>query len=142
MSNLSAKDKKLQKKWYDKLKKEGFVDIEQDEDTLKSWHSQLFINRHTNFTEKSGKREAKFDATWFTSQEEYYRLAGIFLHDHEFKSDIEKLIWELHSAGENKASIYRELVSRNRKVHREGIYKIIKTLANIMVEELCQSKKT
>jgi hypothetical protein len=141
LSTATSKYKKLQKKWYDKLKKEGFEDIEQDEDHLKQWDSQLFITRHTNFTSKSGKKEAHFDATWFKSQEEYYQLAGAFLHEHEFDSKVDKVIWELHSEGMPNTEIYKELVKRKSKVYQEGIRKTISKLAKVMVEKACQPPK-
>lgn len=146
MDNKSAKFKQLQAKWYKKLASEGFEDIEQDEDNLKKWDSQHFIARHTNFVGASKGAKSlgdgnKFDATWFRSQEEYYQLAGVFLHQHSFENPKEKLIWQMHSEGKASAEIYRILKKRRMKVYRDGVLKIVKRLVEVMVSQ-CQPKKT
>lgn len=134
---LSAKDKKLQAQWYKRLAKEGFEDIEQDEDNLKRWDSMYFISRHTNFKGRGagGAKDAKFSAIQFESRQEYYQLAGAFLHEHEFETDKERLIWELHASGENLIDIYRTLKKMNKKVYLEGIDKTIKRLSEAMVKK-------
>lgn len=132
--------KKLQAKWYKKLEKDGFEDIEQDEDNLKQWASTYFISRYTNFVGKSGKKDKAYDATWFTSQIEYYQMAGRFLHEHTFQSPAEKLIWQLHSEGVPNTGIYKELIRRGRKMYQDGVNKIVNTLKKQMVSA-CQVKK-
>lgn len=142
MTKKQAEFKKLQDKWYKKLEKSGFEDIEQADGNLKQWHSQYFITRHTTFEGKSSwNKKKKLDATWFTSQEEYYQLAGAFLHDHEFSSKTEKLIWEMHSNGMSQVDIYKALLKKGNKVYRDGIRNVVNTLAKIMVDK-CQLKKT
>lgn len=76
--------KALQKLWYEKLKSEGFDDIE-DGPYLKEWDSFYFQTRH--------------EPQSFSLKHEYYYLAEHFLTSFEFKSEIEKEIWRLHSEG-------------------------------------------
>ncbi len=88
--------KKLKDKWYGKLEKSGFKDIEHDEDFLQ--------NPSTPF----GRADT---AQYNQSKEEYYRLAGHFLHDHKFTNDTEKRVWELHQSGVGTREIARRLPS-------------------------------
>jgi len=98
-SNKKQPFKKLQNEWYKKLKDSGFEDIETPGGFLKGLSSS------------SGKPSNKEGYSWGErelynkSKEEYYRLAGHFLHDYKFESNIEKFIWELHSNGVSVRSI-------------------------------------
>lgn len=137
--------KKLQDKWYKKLKDSGFEDIEQDEQRLKRWDSMYFITRHTSFVGNSAKQVAgshrKLSTDQFKSQQEYYQLAGVFLHNHQFKDSKERTIWELHSEGYPTSDIYKVMKAKKQAVYLEGIHKTIKALAKIMVDQ-CHPKKT
>jgi hypothetical protein len=118
--------KELQAKWYAKLEKKGFVDVEQDEDKLKAWHSHRFQNQNN-----TNDMEAK---------QEYYRMAGIFLYEHEFKDDWERKVWELHSDGVVSSEISKILKKLNMKHYEDGVYKTVKDLAEVMVKK-CQYKR-
>ena len=62
--SLNNKDfQKLQAQWYDKLKKTGFEDAEQSNGALKCWSATKFK-----------------DTSRVKAKEEYFRLAGHFLH--------------------------------------------------------------
>lgn len=76
--------KKLKDKWYKKLEKSGFEDVESDEYNLKSWSSVLFLRK----TPESWEAKAT-----------YYQMASNFLEEYKFDSNIEKTIWEYHSNG-------------------------------------------
>lgn len=116
----------LDKKWKNKLKKSGFNDIEQDEDHLKQWHSRYFMSR--------------FHPNTFKSQQEYYQLAGAFLHEYAFATPLERMVWECHSEGMAIKQIYNHLVEQDCKMHLSGIRRVVKNLTKIMVDQ-CQSKK-
>lgn len=92
----------LKTKWYQKLQKSGFEDVESDEDNLKQWDSSLF-KRYSPHT-----AEAK---------QEYFRLAGHFLNSHKFESKREKLIWSLHAEGLSFNDIGKKLKSLGYKIH-------------------------
>lgn len=84
----SPKFKKLQKKWYDKLAKSGFQEIEDTNsprEMLKQWHNNYFRNKNRQLT--------------FKEKETYFKNATWFLHSHVFETSLEKRIWEAHSDG-------------------------------------------
>lgn len=116
--------KALQKIWYEKLKKSGFVDIEDTNSSkqyLKSWHSIYF---HCRYTPQS-----------FEEKQEYYRRAGIFLHDHKFDSRLEKAIWSLHSEGMSIQKIGHELnLSSTNGNWKNSVPYILKKLTRIMLD--------
>ena len=86
----TKKFKDLQKKWYSKLKEEGFKEIEDtnsDKEFIKTWDSKYF----------SIKYKASPDA--YEAKAEYYRAATSFLESHQFKDVIEKEVWSMHAEG-------------------------------------------
>lgn len=110
----TKKFKTLQKKWYDKLKKEGFQDIESDENNLKEWTSVFFSRR---------------DPHRMASRMEYFSYATRFLNDHEFADNKEKTIWELHSNGKSFTEIAAIIKKKRYKRHnRSYVYLVIKDL--------------
>lgn len=120
MNNQTKELKKLQTKWYAKLKKEGFDDIEQLDGNLKVWHSQFFKVRH--------------NATLFQAKEDYYRAAGHFLHDHKFKDERERLIWTLHSDAVSVANIVKALKKKRYTAYADLVHGTIKELSQIMLD--------
>lgn len=113
--------KKLQAEWYKKLKNEGFVDIEQDEDTLKTWAS-------SDFTEKT--RQA---STLYSQRAEYYYMANHFLNKYAFEDDKERIVWEYHSNGISIRNIAKILTKNGLKASRDTIWRTIKTLKKEML---------
>ncbi len=87
----TPKFRKLNAKWQEKLKKDGFVDHEEQtkpeqfEPMLKTWAFSLFRARH--------------NATQYEARVTYYRLAGQFLHEHSFENKTQRTIWEHHCNG-------------------------------------------
>ncbi len=112
--------KKLQAKWYAKLEKAGFKDIEQDDDNLKQWHSHRFLVSNNYSKDK------------FDDKENYFRLAGQFLHEHKFQSVLDKKIWEAHSEGLSVREIVKTLKQKNIKVYKNLVHVTITRLAAIM----------
>lgn len=111
--------RELQKKYYEKLKDEGFSDIENVErDMLNQWHSQYFQIRHR----PSAYREIS----------DYYRAANSMLSQYSFQSEIDKRIWELHTTGQAIRKISAELGQTNPYV-----YSVIKQVrAQFMTTEV------
>jgi hypothetical protein len=120
--------KALQKAWYKKLRDEGFDDIEQDEENLKVWHSHFFANRLKNRHTQS---------SW-ASKEEYFRVAGQFLHDHEFLDPLDKAVWELHANGLPVTKIVDELRSRRPKIKTKKKITplLIRNIVKMLVKEM------
>lgn len=130
--------KKLSKAWEKKLKRSGFEDIEQPADfksgapdgNLKQWSASFF------------SAPSRFNPQTYQAKEEYYRMAGQFLHQYEFTNKIERLIWQEHSEGHSPDTITKTLEARGikavfgRKVNRANIYKIVNRLVKVMLEGL------
>lgn len=78
--------KALQQKWYRKLKRSGFVDIEAPQyQHMKAKESTWHI--------------LNWDPEDAASIQRYYELARQMLHEHPFSSNKEKLVWKCHSEG-------------------------------------------
>jgi hypothetical protein len=93
----------LQREWYAKLKASGFEDIETGDE-----NSGLL---------KTDKRIEEGRGDEYAASAEYYRRAGVFLHHHDFASDADRSIWELHSEGVGMNEIARRTHLGNTRVH-------------------------
>ncbi len=115
--------KALNEKWKGKLEKSGFSDIERDEDSLENWSTQFARNIEYN-----------------RSKEEYYRLAGHFLHSHAFASQRERRVWDLHANGTSIRKIAKILDPRGRKNPHTVFKQVQKTIERLAKEmiRLCQ----
>lgn len=110
--------------WYKKLEESGFVDIEQDEDNLKSW---------------SAKFATKKSQELWKAKESYYHMATHFLNDYKFETPIEKIIWEYHAEAISVQDIsrilrklrYRKLGQRS-KIDHNSVWAVISKLEKIM----------
>jgi hypothetical protein len=120
------KDKKfldLQKVWDKKLKDSGFEDAEQRKDgNLKEWATRKFRSKL-----KGSYYEQKKE--YYLSREEYFRVAGFFLHDHDFSTEMERLIWELHSEGISIVDITNFLKKKWKKLN---VYKVRTTIEDLV----------
>lgn len=105
--------KKLQKEWYDKLKAEGFKDIENGRESNTVWQDAHVVN--------NGKYNR------FYTNIDYYRSAGIFLHHYSFESPTDRAVWELHTNG---ASFRDIAVKLKCKTH--VVLKIVHSLRDKM----------
>lgn len=84
--------KALQQKWYSRLKKEGFVDIESSRERLKNSDSIRFVR-------KDSRESHHITYQSLSERFDYFNRAGQFLHEYRFKNRIEKKIWHLHADG-------------------------------------------
>lgn len=106
----------LQQEWYDKLKEQGFKDIERknQDDWLKDEvHTSTLKNAHINRI----------------SREKYFEKACEFLHRFDFDSELDKLIWEQHCDGKSIREIAKELLKEEGK--RGIVFIRIKKLKSI-----------
>lgn len=111
--NLKSKEfKDLKDRWYKKLKKSGFVDIEEDEKRLLEYHNTKYSSS---------------DPLAFSSQQRYFELAGQLLHSFPFKSSEQRTIWTLHCEGKTVRSI-------GKRVDRSTFYvrSVIDDLAKLI----------
>lgn len=120
MGQFKSKEfKALEALWYQKLAASGFNDIEDTETPergLKAWHSAYFKARYTP------------DA--FEAKRLYFELAQSFLHAHEFESEMERQVWELHCEGLSLRTIAGRIETKVCRIH-----KLIKRLTQLMFEE-------
>lgn len=109
--------KSLEKEWYRKLAKEGFDDAEdtsKDYRPLVAWHSFRF---------------SKTTVTQRDALDLYYHRAKELLSTYEFKCNIHRLIWELHSEGYSKRKIEKAISGHKDSLKREWIGHIIRLIA-------------
>lgn len=117
----------LKKKWDKKLEKSGLENIEQDDGNLKLWSSHFF--------------KARFNATLFGAKEEYYRLAGQFLHEHVFEDHKTKLTWQLHSEGVSIRDIVIALKKRGFKAYKNAVHRVVQDLTERMLEKASHAEE-
>ena len=108
---------KLQAEWDRKLAESGFIDAEQRDGKLKTWHKNDMLER---------------DPVDIQSRTLYYQAAGRFLHDYTFPTDLERQIWAAHIEGLTVRAIVEVLVPKRLK--RARVDQIIQKLVKIMVE--------
>ncbi len=110
----------LQKEWYQRLKDEGFRDIEcKNQRFLKHWHSRHFFDHYS--PEQIEERLS------------YYRQIDHFLYHYEaFQSDQEQEIWRLHAEGYSRRKIALHLQLQGVKISDSSIQIILTRLTEIM----------
>jgi len=129
MNPNSKQFKKLQKEWYKKLAKDGFDDIETGEQFLKRYSNCHFLYRSQN-------KNLDFEDVIlkFKSLETYFRLAGYFFNEYDFKDEVEKLIWAQHADGISYRDIAQNLKLKNIKTSKTRVHNKIDRLKKIMFE--------
>lgn len=105
--------KTLQKMWYQRLKDDGFIDIEN-----KEWHSRYFVTQYS--------------PVQFANKQEYFRRAQIFLHEFPFKNRRDRKIWRLHSEGFTLREIAKKCRTTTDKMNKDNIHAIVLSFARIM----------
>lgn len=85
----------LQKRWYKKLKKLGFHDLESFDSKGDFW--PLLSGDKTKITEAR------------LINAKYYEYAKDFYHKHSFRDEYEQTVWELHSEGHSLREIEAKL---------------------------------
>jgi hypothetical protein len=120
----SPEFKKLQKEWAEKLKQEGFEDIESDKGNLKQWASSVF--------------KSQYSEVLFQAKEDYYRIANQLLHEYVFNSALERKIWMLHAQGMGHINIATQLKAEGEKVYRDLVQR---TIARVAKEVMYVARK-
>lgn len=118
---LDPEFKELASKWSQKLKENGFEDIENSfnqKENLKTPHSRYFFSRYT-------PDEIEETLT-------YYDMCMDFYWHYAFKSKREKEIWLLHSEGMTKRKIADTLRARGFKICHNLVQYYIGRLKKIM----------
>lgn len=105
----------LQKEWYQKLKDDGFEDVE-----ASNWRI------HPNLS------QTKRDVLHFNHTLIYYQRCRSFLHHYTFDSLIDKCIWKLYSEGFS----YREIAKRLKEIdidrNKDYVNRLVVKLIAIM----------
>lgn len=114
--------KRLKSEWDQKLKDSGFEDAEQPDERLKLWSSQFFRVRQNPVLDNA--------------KEEYYRLAGHFLHDYPFQSELDRAVWSQHAEGVSTRDIADKLKNSEAsvKLNKDNVHNIVRKLSRIMVK--------
>lgn len=108
----------LIREWDRKLAESGFNDIEdRASGLLKKSAGTISIEESLKKDVPLLSPEGQYSSSvWKDSQASYFRLAGIYLHTKEFKSQNHKTIWELHAAGRSNPEIAKELRQTVRQI--------------------------
>ena len=89
--------KDLQQEWREKLKASGFRDEESAGFLRSGWRRDK--EYRAAVSQGDGERRAAMGAAVMGERQEYYRRAGIFLHNYPFRSDVMKRVWRMHTEG-------------------------------------------
>lgn len=106
---------RVQAKWYDKLKRDGFQDIENTR-----LPSRPLIQYHSF---KINGKKACYSETNMSASRSYYEAATRIVQEDRFKSALQKRIWTRHSEGQTVREIAEAL-------------KIDKSSVQIMIDEV------
>ncbi len=134
--------KRLRAEWYQKLKDLDFVDIEQDDDKLKAWHSFRWLNNHQYSKKPTAKLSSleETDKTYMRNQQathDYFYYANQFLNSHKFEKEIHKIIWEEHVKGLGVKLIAKQLTQDGvYDTNHNEIWRIIKHYKKILLSQI------
>lgn len=117
MSRKPEDFKKLERIWYEKLRRSGFKDIENNHvrgKPLKQFEGSYF--------------KARYSPLKFESQQQYFTMASQFLHEYQFQTEFERQVWGLHVEGMH----LRQIAKIVKKRKKDTIGNMIKRLAFVM----------
>lgn len=117
---------KLKDKWYAKLKKSGFDDIER---------SAMYLKRDTAYYSQH-----PHDGQW-QEKAAYFQMATNFLEEYKFENRIDQIVWEYHSNGMSMREIAIALKSAKVKMTKDKAFAIIKRLKVKMFDMYMVSTK-
>ena len=127
---MSQKDDdliELRKYWYDKLKKNGFKDIETIHGTIKDWPAARLRRDYT--------------PERFKEKQTYYQIASQVTWEYCFESPLEKQIWELHSDGYSLRDISKKIRTDQNKMNKDKIKKIIGKISQIVYSRMLDAEE-
>ncbi len=120
MKTNSKEFKALKKEWYDKLKENGFEDIEHLDNSLARYESYHHAERYNDDI----KRDAKIY---------YYDKAEKFYQNYKFSSEKDKTIWKFHKEGISVRNIVKQLDAVGIKSSRDTVSRIVLKLRKEML---------
>lgn len=113
-------------RWYRVLADAGFKDIETRDETGEM-NGPLKTDKRWNADKRLSFEDV---AAGYESEAEYYRLAGLFLHEHRFPVKEDRSIWELHAEGVP----YREIATRLGIETHMRVHYVVNDLRDRMME--------
>jgi hypothetical protein len=131
MSYQNQNFKKLKAHWDKVLKESGFKDIEAGNGNFSSFSTHTKLSSFT--PEGLGRFMEKVAHSGLTSREEYYRFAGFFLHDYQFKTTRDKEIWEAHANGDTYREISERMTKEGKGITFPRVYQIVQALKKEMI---------
>jgi hypothetical protein len=118
MSKPKDNFSKLKAEWYKKLKLQGFNDIEYEDGSIACSVPTGYRNKVVY------QQEIVRD---------YYYMCYHFLHEHQFETQLHKIIWEYHTDGMSIRNIAETLKKAKIKVlNKSQIDRIVRKLVKIM----------
>lgn len=120
-SPLKADVKKLQQHWYDRLKEDGFEDIEDTrhpKSPLKAWHSYKW--KHVS-------------PDLIMAKQVYYDKAAELLNTYEFENHTHRIIWELHIDGLSTREIAAKILGFETTYKRAQVGNIVALIASAIL---------
>lgn len=111
----------LQREWYEKLKQDGFIDIEDSSDPsgqLKEWHSFKFISLSSQIR-KTKRSQYQLQIDSFANDPSFVEVT-ILMTKHwnsRFKALDVELIWTLHRDGLTERGIASEMKCSKSCIH-------------------------
>lgn len=121
MKSKKAEYLELRAEWYQKLKDEGFKDIEHH-------HKDDYANSVTTQSRHFS------DEVLRNSVQEYYNMAYHFLNEYKFENEKEKIIWEYYTEGLSYREIAKTLAAlgMKHKIDKNSVWRIVYELEKIM----------
>lgn len=109
----------LVKEWDKRLKESGFDDIENRKTgKLRKFGGDVYFGHLSDIGASSDKKislnkkhlnRRYTTLVWKESQAEYFRIASQCLHERDFKTVLDRIIWQLHAEGLSYQEISKEL---------------------------------
>ncbi len=119
LSQFNSKSfKKLKREWYDKLKASGFEELETEGEENDKAESVPFMKHWTCTKFRAANKEL------YQAKIDYFSHATEILNTHDFESDLEKEVWELHTEGFSYREIGIKL--KDKKINKDKANEIVK----------------
>lgn len=109
--------KRLQAEWYEKLKTQGFNDIETS-DKLTRWDSFYF--------------QMRYEPVIFDIKKSYFEMCNEFINTYNFEDLFHKEIFVFHAEGYSLREISSIMLKQGIKIEKDTVNKIIKKYIKIM----------
>lgn len=121
----------LKNEWYERLKKEGFHDIEDHREHIQSGSTKRrFEERHQEYSELGD---------CFAAKRRYFELAESFLNSYAFRSPLHQFIWQYHTEGLSLREIIGKLpivvlINQYKPLSVRAVFLIVKQYQKMMFD--------